>query len=261
APTPPGAAGELYIGGPGVARGYLNAPDAPFVTLPDGRYFRTGDRVRLRRDGRLEFLGRLDAQVKVRGFRVEPGEVEHCLLTHPDVRQAAVLARDGDLVAYVVPRSPDEPPAALAAHVARALPPYLVPTHWVMLDALPLTRNGKLDKAALPEPDGPVGSDDTPPRTDAEELVADVWAEVLGADKIGAFDDFFALGGHSLLAIRVAARLRALAGVDLPIRTLFDRRTVASLALAVEEALVAEVAGLSDEQARSLLDPRPPEGS
>ncbi|MEV4110298.1 amino acid adenylation domain-containing protein [Nonomuraea sp. NPDC049695] len=256
-PTPPGAGGELYIGGPGVARGYLNAPGTPFVTLADGRYFRTGDRVRLRRDGQVEFLGRLDAQVKVRGFRVEPGEIEHCLLTHPDVRQAAVLARDGALVAYVVPRSPDgPPPAALGAHLARSLPPYLLPAHWVMLDALPLTRNGKLDRAALPEPDGPVGGDDTPPRTDAEELVADVWAEVLGADKIGAFDDFFALGGHSLLAIRVAARLRALAGVDLPIRTLFERRTVESLAQAVEEALVAEVAALSDEQARSLLDPR-----
>ncbi|KAB8194430.1 amino acid adenylation domain-containing protein [Nonomuraea phyllanthi] len=253
APTPPGAPGELYIGGPGVARGYLNASDAPFVTLPDGRYFRTGDRVRLRRDGQLEFLGRLDSQVKVRGFRVEPGEVEHCLLAHPGVREAAVLARDGDLVAYVVPRSPDLAPTALAAHAGRVLPPYLVPAHWVLLDALPLTRNGKLDRAALPPPDGPVGDDATPPGTDAEELVADVWAEVLGADKIGAFDDFFALGGHSLLAIRVAARLRALAGVDLPIRTLFDRRTVASLAQAVEEALVAEVAGLSDEQAMSLL--------
>ncbi|MFG6192107.1 amino acid adenylation domain-containing protein [Nonomuraea sp. JJY05] len=253
APTPPGAPGELYVGGPGVARGYLNAPGTPFVTLPEGRYFRTGDRVRLRRDGQLEFLGRLDAQVKVRGFRVEPGEIEHRLLTHPDVRQAAVLARAGDLVAYVVPRG-ETSVAGLAEHVARALPPYLVPAHWVLLDALPLTRNGKLDRAALPEPDAPVGSDDTPPRTDAEELVADVWAEVLGADKIGAFDDFFALGGHSLLAIRVAARLRALAGVDLPIRTLFDRRTVAALAQAVEEALVAEVAGLSDEQVMRLTE-------
>lgn len=256
APTPPGAPGELYVGGPGVARGYLNAPGTPFMTLPQGRYFRTGDRVRLRRDGRLEFLGRLDAQVKVRGFRVEPGEVEHCLLGHPDVRQAAVLAREGDLVAYVVARG-EATAGGLAEHVARALPPYLVPAHWVLLDALPLTRNGKLDRAALPEPDAPVGSDGTPPRTDAEELVADVWAEVLGADKIGAFDDFFALGGHSLLAIRVAARLRALAGVDLPIRTLFDRRTVAALAQAVEEALVAEVAGLSEEEVMRLTEEGP----
>ncbi|MER6944216.1 amino acid adenylation domain-containing protein [Nonomuraea sp. NPDC000554] len=256
-PTPPGAPGELHIGGPGVARGYLGLPELTaqrFVTLPTGRHFRTGDRVRLRPDGQLEFLGRLDDQVKVRGFRVEPGEVEHCLLTHPDVRQAAVLVRDGDLVAYVVPAEPTGSPASLGEYVAGVLPPYLLPTHWVMLDALPRTPNGKLDKAALPSPGRAVGRDDTPPRSDAEELVADVWAEVLDADKIGAFDDFFALGGHSLLAIRVAARLRAIAGVDLPIRTLFARRTVAELALAVEQALMAEVAALSDEQAMLLLD-------
>jgi amino acid adenylation domain-containing protein len=286
APTPPGAPGELYIGGPGVARGYLNAPDDRFVTLSDGRYFRTGDRVRLRRDGQLVFLGRLDEQVKIRGFRVEPAEVEHCLLAHPEVRQAAVICRDGELVAYVVPRCPGDPAASdgaspsaepgatspvsgitgsqatrqegrslsAAEYVARVLPAYLVPAHWVTLDRLPLTRNGKLDRAALPPPGPAVGAGGTPPRTDAEELVAEVWAEVLGAGKIGAFDDFFALGGHSLLVIRVAARLRALAGVELPIRTLFDRRTVADLALAVEEALVAEVAGLSDEQARTLME-------
>ncbi|MBT2230237.1 non-ribosomal peptide synthetase [Nonomuraea sp. NEAU-A123] len=254
APTPPGAPGELYIGGPGVARGYLGLPELTakrFVRLPDGgRYFRTGDRVRLRPDGLLEFLGRVDEQVKVRGFRIEPGEVEHCLRTHPDVRQAAVVPRDDELVAYVVGEA-----AELAEHVAGRLPPYMVPAHWVVLDALPLTANGKLDRGALPEPGRAAGTDATPPRSDAEELVADVWAEVLGADKVGAFDDFFALGGHSLLAIRVAARLRAIAGVDLPIRTLFARRTVAELARAVEEALVAEMAGLSDEQVLSMLDP------
>ncbi|MEU7739320.1 amino acid adenylation domain-containing protein [Nonomuraea sp. NPDC049158] len=253
-PTPPGAPGELYIGGPGVARGYLGAPELTaqrFVRLPDGgRCFRTGDRVRLRPDGLLEFLGRVDEQVKVRGFRIEPGEVEHCLRAHPDVRQAAVVVRDGELVAYVVGET-----AELAEHVAGRLPPYMVPAHWVVLDALPLTANGKLDRGALPDPGRAAGTDATPPRSDAEELVADVWAEVLGADKVGAFDDFFALGGHSLLAIRVAARLRAIAGVELPIRTLFARRTVAELARAVEEALVAEVAGLSDEQALSMLDP------
>ncbi|TDC90752.1 amino acid adenylation domain-containing protein [Nonomuraea deserti] len=252
-PVPPGAPGELHVGGPGVARGYLGGYDPRFAPGPGGRVFRTGDRVRLRRDGQLEFLGRLDDQVKVRGFRIEPGEIEHCLLGHPDVRQAAVLAREGDLVAYVVPSGDSATGPEPAEYVARRLPPHLVPTHYVVLDALPLTRNGKLDRNALPLP-GPAEGGDVPPRTDAEELVADVWAEVLGAGKIGAFDDFFALGGHSLLAIRVAARLRALAGVDLPIRTLFDRRTVAALAVAVEEALAAEVAVLSDEQARSLLD-------
>ncbi|SEH02914.1 amino acid adenylation domain-containing protein [Nonomuraea solani] len=264
APTPPGAPGELYIGGPGVARGYLGLPEATarrFVRLPGGRFFRTGDRVRLRPDGLLEFLGRMDEQVKVRGFRVEPGEVEHCLLTHPDVRQAAVTARDGELVAYVVGEAADlaqHGAQQVAQYVAGRLPPYLVPTRWVVLEALPLTANGKLDRDALPEPGRATGravQEATPPRSDAEELIADVWAEVLGADKIGAFDDFFALGGHSLLAIRVAARLRTIAGVDLPIRTLFTRRTVADLARAVEEALLAEVSALSDEQALSMLDP------
>ncbi|NUW36735.1 amino acid adenylation domain-containing protein [Nonomuraea sp. SMC257] len=286
--VPPGAPGELHIGGAGVARGYLGRPDLTaerFADVAGTRWFRTGDAVRLRPDGALEFLGRLDEQVKIRGFRVEPGEVEHCLLGCPGVRRAAVVARDGELVAYVVGETADAGKAAaagetagarkaagvgetagvgkaaavgeaarLAEHAARTLPPYMVPAHWVMLDALPLTPNGKLDRAALPAPGRPEGTDRTPPRSDAEELVADVWAEVLDADKVGAFDDFFALGGHSLLAVKVAARLRALAGIDLPIRTLFARRTVAELALAVEEALVAEVAGLSDEQARALLD-------
>ncbi|MEV0198134.1 condensation domain-containing protein [Nonomuraea sp. NPDC050691] len=254
--VPPGAPGELHIGGAGVARGYLGRPDLTaerFADLAGTRWFRTGDLVRLRPDGQLEFLRRLDEQVKIRGFRVEPGEVEHCLLGCPGVRRAAVVARDGELVAYVVGEA-----AGLAGHAARALPPYMVPAHWVVLDALPLTPNGKLDRAALPAPGRPEGTDRTPPRSDAEELVADVWAEVLDADKVGAFDDFFALGGHSLLAVKVAARLRALAGVDLPIRTLFARRTVAELALAVEEALIAEVAGLSDEQARALLDAEDP---
>ncbi|NUW41373.1 non-ribosomal peptide synthetase [Nonomuraea rhodomycinica] len=268
--VPPGAPGELHVGGAGVARGYLGRPDLTaerFADVAGTRWFRTGDLVRLRPDGLLEFLGRLDEQVKIRGFRVEPGEVEHCLLGCPGVRRAAVVARDGELVAYVVGEAAVVGEAGvagagavvgeagrLAEHAARTLPPYMVPAHWVVLDALPLTPNGKLDRAALPAPGRPEGTDRTPPRTDAEELVADVWAEVLGADKVGAFDDFFALGGHSLLAVKVAARLRALAGVDLPIRTLFARRTVAELALAVEEALVAEVAGLSDEQARALLD-------
>ncbi|MBN6052380.1 amino acid adenylation domain-containing protein [Nonomuraea sp. RK-328] len=255
-PVPPGAPGELHIGGAGVARGYLGRPDLTaerFADVAGTRWFRTGDLVRLRPDGRLEFLGRLDEQVKIRGFRVEPGEVEHCLLGCPGVRRAAVVARDGELVAYVVGEA-----AGPAEHAARALPPYMVPAHWVVLDALPLTPNGKLDRAALPAPGRTEGTDRTPPRSDAEELVADVWAEVLDADKVGAFDDFFALGGHSLLAVKVAARLRALAGIDLPIRTLFARRTVAELALAVEEALVAEVAGLSDEQARALLDAEDP---
>ncbi|WP_214321297.1 non-ribosomal peptide synthetase [Nonomuraea sediminis] len=251
-PVPPGVPGELYIGGAGVARGYVGRPDLTAERFIDG-YFRTGDRVRLLPDGQLEFLGRLDDQVKVRGFRVEPGEIEHCLLTHPEVRQAAVRAGDGELIAYTVGEADDLP-----AYLAERLPPHLVPSHWVTLDALPLTPNGKVDRAALPEPGRQEGTGDTPPRTEAEELVAEVWEEVLGAEKVGAFDDFFALGGHSLLAVRVAARLRAIAGIDLPIRTLFARRTMADLATAVEEALVAELSALSDEEAQALLNQEDP---
>ncbi|WP_232663171.1 non-ribosomal peptide synthetase [Pseudonocardia sp. TRM90224] len=255
-PAPIGVAGELHLGGAGVARGYLGRPDLTeerFVPDPWGppgaRMFRTGDRARLRADGELEFLGRLDDQVKVRGFRIEPGEVEHALATHPGVRQVAVVGSGDELVAYAVGVAPD-----LRQHAARELPPHMVPTRWVTLAELPLTPAGKLDRAALPAPGPAAGTSDVPPRTDAEKLVADIWAELLDADRIGAHDDFFALGGHSLLALRVAARLRATADVDLPIRTLFRCRTVADLAVAVEEAIVAELAGLSDEQAMALLE-------
>jgi amino acid adenylation domain-containing protein len=260
-PVPPGAPGELYLGGAGLARGYLGAPDlteARFRPDPVGatasRWYRTGDRVRVRRDGMLQFLGRLDGQVKVRGFRVEPGEVEAALLAHPGVGQAAVVARDDTLVAYVVGRAG---PEELQAHLAGALPAHLVPTAWVSVDSLPLTITGKVDTAALPAPVATPAAEPVPPRTDAEELVASVWAEVLGLEpgRVGALDDFFALGGHSLLATRVAARLRAAVDVEVPIRTVFDHPTVEGLAVAVEERLAAELSGLSDEEAAALLDP------
>ncbi len=252
--VPPGAPGELAIGGAGVTRGYLGRPDLTaerFVPDPWGppgaRLYRTGDRVRWRPDGNLEFLGRLDDQLKVRGVRIEPGEVEAALLAQPGVREAAVAAVDETLVAYVVgPATHDE----LAAGLAATLPAHLVPTRWVSLDALPLTVQGKVDRRALPAPDRPTGH--VPVRTDAEQLVADVWAGVLGVERVGATDDFFALGGHSLLAVRVAARLRDT--VEVPLRTLFERRTVADLAIAVEELLLAELAGLSDEEALRQLE-------
>ncbi|ETK35217.1 non-ribosomal peptide synthetase [Microbispora sp. ATCC PTA-5024] len=258
--VPPGVPGELCLGGAGLARGYLGRPALTadrFVPDPYGppgsRLYRTGDRVRLRPDGNLEFLGRLDGQVKVRGFRVEPGEVEAALLTHPGVRQAAVTAAGERLVAYVVgPASPGD----LRAHLAATLPPHLVPSGWVTLDALPLTVTGKVDLAALPEPEPEPAARFVPPRTDAEALVAGVWAEVLGLDPagVGALDDFFALGGHSLIATRVVALLRATLEVEVPIRTVFDRPTVAELAAAVEALLVEELSGLSDEEAARLLE-------
>ncbi|MFG1945396.1 amino acid adenylation domain-containing protein [Nonomuraea sp. NPDC048826] len=257
-PVPPGFPGELCLGGAGLARGYLGRPALTadrFVPDPSGppgsRLYRTGDRVRRRPDGTLEFLGRFDAQVKVRGFRVEPGEVETALLTHPGVRQAVVTADAERLAAYVVgPAGPNE----LRTHLAATLPAHLVPTAWVSLAALPLTITGKVDVAALPAPGpGPV-AEFVPPRTDAEVLVAGIWGELLGVEAVGAHDDFFALGGHSLLATRVAALLRNALDTEVPIRTVFDRPTVAGLATAVERLVIEQLSALTDAEVNDLLE-------
>ncbi|MDP9845756.1 non-ribosomal peptide synthetase [Streptosporangium lutulentum] len=252
-PVPPGAPGELCVGGAGVARGYLGRPELTgerFPLLGGERIYRTGDRARWRADGRLEFLGREDGQVKVRGYRIELGEVEARLLAHPGVGQAAVAVHQETLVGYVVGSAEGE---ELSRHLAGRLPAYMVPAHWVSLDALPLTPNGKIDRAALPAPVAGTRAK-VAPRGDAEELVAEVFGEVLGIEGIGAFDDFFALGGHSLLATRVIARLRAAVEVDVPIRALFARSTVAGLAVTVEELLIAELSELSDEEAARLME-------
>ncbi|UWE12566.1 non-ribosomal peptide synthetase [Actinacidiphila bryophytorum] len=243
-PVPPGTPGELCIGGAGLADGYLGRPDLTaerFVPVDGALVYRTGDRARLRPDGQLEFLGRLDDQVKLRGFRIEPGEIEARL-----GGRGAVAVHGETLVGYTVGEH-----TALAEELRAALPPHLVPAVWVELDALPLTPGGKLDRAALPAP-----ARTTPalaPRTDAEVLVAEVFADVLGAREVGALDDFFALGGHSLLAVKVVARLRAATEVDLPIRTLFDHGTVAGVAQALEDALLAEIDQLTEAEADRLL--------
>ncbi|WNI26316.1 amino acid adenylation domain-containing protein [Streptomyces sp. ITFR-16] len=265
-PVPPGTPGELVIGGAGVGDGYLGRPGATaraFVPDPDGppgaRRYRTGDRVRRRADGRLEFLGRLDDQVKVRGFRVEPAEVEAALGALPGVAEAVVSAREDRLIAHVVPApapaAPAPDPARLRTELAGMLPPHLVPGTWVVLDQLPLTPNGKVDRAALPDPGAgsSVRAAYVPPRTEAEELVADIWGQVLGTGPVGADDDFFDLGGHSLLATRVVARIRAAIDLAVPLRTLFTHRTVAAFAEAVEAALTAEIDALSDTAAEELL--------
>ena len=255
-PVPPGAPGELCIGGAGVARGYAGRPDLTaerFVPdasgLPGSRLYRTGDLARLRPDGRLDFLGRIDRQVKVRGVRIEPGEVEAALRRHPWVRDAAVAARgaaEGDrrLVAWVAPH-PDLPGEDLSSALLRTwlrgiLPEALIPSVVLPVAALPLTAHGKLDLAALPDPgavraEGGAGA----PRTPVEEVLAGIWEEVLGLERAGVDDDFFALGGHSLLATRVTARLHAAFGVDLPLRALFEAPTVAALARRVEAAVGA----------------------
>jgi amino acid adenylation domain-containing protein len=247
--VPAGVPGELCLGGDGLARGYLGRPELtaerfvpdPFAIEPGGRLYRTGDLARRRADGRLDYLGRLDQQVKVRGFRVELGEVEAALRRHPRLRDAVVVARpDGDrgqrLIAYFVAANPVEgealPVEELRAFLRRSLPDYMVPALFVSLDALPLSANGKVDRRALPEPGTAAGAAPTAsgPRAPLEELLAGAFAEVLGVEGVGPQDDFFALGGHSLLATRLLARVTRLFGVDLPVSSVFLHPTPAALA-------------------------------
>ena len=273
-PVPVGVPGELHIGGAGLARGYLGRPELtaerfipdPFGDEPGGRLYKTGDLARYRSDGVIDFLGRLDDQVKIRGFRVEPGEVEATLGQHPAVRQAVVLAREdrpGDkrLTAYVVPRRGRGPAASdLRRFLGERLPGQMVPSAFVVLAALPLTANGKVDRRALPAPE-PVRpeleSAYAGPRTAVEEVLAGIWAEVLGLERIGIHDDFFDLGGHSLLAARLIARVGDAFHMDLPLRSLFEARTIARVAELVEATILETVAGLSEEAASQLVSGAP----
>ncbi|WP_214105657.1 non-ribosomal peptide synthetase [Acrocarpospora catenulata] len=252
-----GVPGELVIGGAGVAHGYLGRPALTaerFVPdpygRPGGRLYRTGDQVRWRADQSLEFIGRGDNQVKLRGHRIELGEVEAACEAVPGVSAAVATVHEENLVVYLVG---DVDPDRVRADLADRLPAFLVPAWFIRLPALPLTPNGKLDRRALPTPQAPE-TKFIAPEGDAEELVADIWCELLGLERVSAADDFFRLGGHSLLAVRVSARLRATAGVELPILTMFTHRTVAELATELEERLLSELAELSDEEAESLLD-------
>ncbi|MBV7698620.1 non-ribosomal peptide synthetase [Streptomyces sp. TRM70350] len=245
-PVPFGVPGELYVGGPRLARGYAGRPAATaerFLPDPFGpagsRMYRTGDVVRRHPDGVLEFLGRADDQAKLRGLRVEPGEVEAVLAAHPAVARAAVVVRgDGPagkrLVAHVVPRAGHTTDtAALRAHAAAALPDYLVPSAFVLADALPLTTTGKVDRAALPAPAQTADAGTATPRTDAERALCRIFAELLDVDAVGAEDDFFARGGHSLLATRLVARATRVLGTEIPLREVFEHRTPRTLAAVV----------------------------
>lgn len=263
-PLPVGVAGELYVGGAGLARGYLRRPDLtaerfvpnPFTQRPGARLYRTGDRARYRPDGSLEFLGRMDAQIKVRGYRIEPGEVEAALREHSAVQEAvAVVWEEGGLsrlVAYLLPRNSASRPGAeeIREAVRRRLPEWMVPDLCIWFEELPRTRSGKIDRAALPPPELSRGERTkayAPPRTPTEEILAGIWSHLLGIEA-GLTDNFFDLGGHSLLATQVVSRVETIFHVELPLRRIFETPTLAAIAVAIDEA-VAQAAPVR---------PRPP---
>jgi len=298
-PVPVGVPGELCLGGAGLARGYLNRPELtaekfvqnPFVDNPKARIYRTGDLVKYLANGDIEFLGRIDSQVKIRGFRIELGEVEAALAQHPRLKQVVVLAREDTpgqkrLVAYIVPKAdgpggpdgPGEPggpsgPGApsvseLRSFLGERLPAYMVPSAFVTLEALPITSSGKVDHRALPAPEGDrpdLDQDFVAPRTETETVLAGIFAELLGLDRVGANDSFFELGGSSLQATQVISRIQNRSKVLLPLRRVFEAPTVAALAgmvdqevatlglVAEEERLLREIDQMSDEEVERLL--------
>ena len=276
---PPGVPGELYLAG-GLARGYLGRPDAsaerfvadPFVDLstkrsrgasadPGGRMYRTGDLVRWNAHGELEYLGRIDHQVKVRGFRIELGEVESQLRLQPGVREAVAVAAEGAsgarLVAYVSPL-PGHTLAtrALREGLARVLPDHMVPGLFIVLDALPLNPNGKVDRKALPAPEADVDRAHEPPRGETETALAALWAETLGIARVGRDDNFFELGGHSLALLKLQMKVQRRFGVQLPLRASFELPTLADAAAAVQREVDAVTSAQSGDLDRmaALLD-------
>jgi amino acid adenylation domain-containing protein len=285
-PVPAGVRGELYISGHGLARGYLARPSLtaqrfipdPFSHSPGSRLYRTGDAARWLSNGEVEFLGRVDEQLKVRGFRVEPAEIEAALCRHPQVREAAVVAqrmeRSGteQLVAYVVCQEGAEEERAIVGelrmYAREVLPGYMVPSAIVVLDSLPLTPNGKLDRKALPEPAASLSAADDgfePPQSSTEETLARIWTEILGVESVSVNDNFFDAGGHSLMATQLIARVRSTFGADIPLQTFFASPTIRDIARAVDEASLASadtaaldeifamLEGIDDAEAQSLL--------
>jgi nonribosomal peptide synthetase DhbF len=242
-PVPVGVTGALYVAGAQVGAGYWRRPELTaerFVADPFGapgeRMYRTGDLVRWTREGVLDFLGRADDQVKIRGFRVEPGEIAAVLAQSPLVSQAAVIARDGRLLAYLVPAGSPPDPGELRRHAMGALPEFMIPSAFVVLGSLPLTPNGKLDHKALPDPSKAHAAVGRPPGNSREEALCRLYAEVLGVASVGTDDDFFALGGHSLLATRLTSRIRTELGAEVSVRAVFQAPTVADLSVRLAQA-------------------------
>jgi amino acid adenylation domain-containing protein len=281
--VPQGVAGELCVGGAGVGRGYLNDAAAtagrfiphPFGAEPGARLYKTGDLARHLPDGNIEFLGRLDNQVKVRGYRVEPGEIEAVLRRHEALRECVVVARadahgDTRLVAYVVTKHGASPPAtaALRRHLAERLPAHMLPSVFVPLDELPLTPSGKVDRRQLPAPEAAgeeARADYVAPRTPVEEVLAGIWRDVLGVGRVGVYDNFFELGGHSLLAMRCLSAMRSLFRMEVPLRVLFETADLEELARALKSfedqpgklekvaRVLQKVRGISPEELRNEL--------
>ncbi|HEX7774673.1 MAG TPA: amino acid adenylation domain-containing protein, partial [Pyrinomonadaceae bacterium] len=268
-PAPLNVPGELYIAGEGLARGYLHHPALtaerfipdPFSVDDGSRMYRTGDIVRWLAGGELEFIGRADEQMKVRGFRVEPAEIEAVLCEHERVREAIVVAAGSEqLVAYVVCHAWVEdvqPIAELRAHAQARLPSYMVPSAFVLLDSLPLMPNGKIDRQALPDP-GPLltvtDSGFEPPQTSTEEVLARIWTEVLGVERVSVNDNFFDAGGHSLMAMQLIARVRATLGTDIPLQTFFASPTIRNVARAVDEASLASAETATLDEMFAMLE-------
>jgi amino acid adenylation domain-containing protein len=275
--VPPGVPGELHIGGKGLARGYLNQPDLtdekfirnPFSSRPESRLYKTGDVACYLPDGQIEFMGRMDDQIKIRGYRIEPNEIVTLLNRHPAVQASQVVAREdnpGDrrLVAYVVPVPGFQPTCAGLRDFLRALlPEYMLPAVFVLLESLPLTSNGKVNRDMLPAPNASnILRDEpcAPARTVVEKRIAGILANLLALEQVGVHDNFFLLGGHSLLGTQVIARVRDAFGVELSLRRLFEAPTVAELSAEVERLLFAKVEAMSEEEAQRMLSANPSQG-
>jgi amino acid adenylation domain-containing protein len=269
--VPPGVRGELYVGGDGVGRGYVNRPEQtaqrfipdPFSGKAGARLYHTGDICRQRADGTLEYVGRIDSQVKVRGYRIELSEIEAALMQHEAVGEVVVIAEDEGgghkrLIAYLTAEKDARAEALevgeLRRYLRERLPEYMIPAAFMVLDAMPLTTNGKVDRRALPASDGlrtEPGAVYVAPRNQTEEVLVEIWQEVLRVDRVGVEDNFFDLGGHSLLATRLLSKVREVFGVEVALREVFAEPTVAALATAIEELLIAELEVLSEMEAQS----------